>query len=189
MLFSQEELKDIVISVLIVAFIFCRALTNCLDISLYALFLVFVILSFLFHELAHRFVSQKLGCSAVYKMFLPGLLLGIVFAVLFRLIIVMPGAVVIYPFKFGRWKFKVSRLTVRDMGVISFAGIAVNLFFAILFRQFPGDIFYLFSTINAWLAFFNLIPIKPLDGSKIFLWKPYFWFILIVIAGVLLFLF
>ena len=102
--FSQEELKDIIISVLIVAFIFCYAITGSL--AMYGVFLVFVVVSFLFHELAHRFVSQKFGCSAAYKMFLPGLIIGIVFAVLFRVIIVMPGAVVIYPFRFGKWKFK-----------------------------------------------------------------------------------
>ncbi|MFH0755560.1 MAG: site-2 protease family protein [bacterium] len=65
--------------------------------------------------------------------------------------------------------------------IISFAGPASNLFLAIIFGLFIRILLYFnFSTsslieifgfvvlINIGLALFNLIPIPPLDGSKIF---------------------
>jgi Zn-dependent protease len=74
----------------------------------------------------------------------------------------------------------------RDMALVSFAGPASNLFLAFLsgmlirtarlgvFNFLPTQIFqpfylmlFLSMQINIALAFFNLLPIPPLDGSKI----------------------
>jgi len=196
-MFESQELKDIIISVLVVTLIFAYP-----EFNLLPFYLLAVILAFLFHELAHRFVARKFGCVAFYKMWLTGLLISLVLVIASGGYIkfIVPGAVMIYPFRFGRWKFRVSRLTINEIGIISVAGILVNLFFAIIFKPLSGaliisadskvvDVFASLSYVNAFLAFFNLLPIKPLDGSKVFLWKPWFWFFLIVIAGVLLFLF
>lgn len=67
----------------------------------------------------------------------------------------------------------------RDDFLVSFAGPGSNLILASLtaasFRLFnfiPPALFpflYTFITINIILAVFNLLPIPPLDGSKIFL--------------------
>lgn len=66
----------------------------------------------------------------------------------------------------------------RDILIVSGAGIAANLVLAltasILFSHvsFLPDIlrlfFFYFSVSNLVLAFFNLLPIPPLDGSKLF---------------------
>ena len=75
----------------------------------------------------------------------------------------------------------------RQLGIIcvSLAGIAVNaaiaVFAALLFRVTGGNlgtlwggILIMFVYINLLLAIFNLLPIPPLDGSRIFLmWLPY----------------
>jgi len=182
--FTKTEVRDIVISVLVVSFIFWYVFTDRYPLPFWN-FLIVVVVSFLFHELAHKIVSQKFGCLAVYKMFPQGLLLGLLFAFL-RFIILAPGAVVIYPYKFGRWGFKVARLTITEMGLISIAGISVNLFFAAVFGLFSGDLFVLLSVINAWLAFFNLLPIPPLDGRKVFGWKPWLWGLMFLIAILLI---
>jgi len=66
----------------------------------------------------------------------------------------------------------------RDIGLVAFAGPAANLslalIFGILLRIFisflPPALIHFFSwivSINLLLAIFNLIPIPPLDGSKI----------------------
>lgn len=183
--FSQTEIRDIIISVLVVSFIFWYVFIDRYPLPFWN-FLIVVIVSFLFHELAHKIVSQKFGCLAVYKMFPQGLLLGLLFALL-KFIILAPGAVVIYPYRFGRWGFRVARLTTTEMGLISIAGISVNLFFAVIFSLFSGGIFVLLSVVNAWLAFFNLLPIPPLDGSKVFRWKPWLWSLIFLIAVLIIF--
>lgn len=183
-LFSKEELKDIIISVLAITLIFSYP-----DFSQFPFFLGVVIIAFLFHELAHRFVARRFGCVAFYKMWWEGIALGLVFMFMkpYGFIpFVAPGAVVIYPFRFGRWGYRRIHLTEVESGLISLAGPSVNLFFAVFFKLFSGDVFSLISFVNAWLALFNLLPIPPLDGSKILRWKMWIWFVLFVISIVLI---
>ena len=65
----------------------------------------------------------------------------------------------------------------RDTALIALAGPVSNLLLALGLSliarlgvpQFLLSIFYLLISLNVNLAIFNLIPIAPLDGSKIFL--------------------
>lgn len=183
--FSKDEIRDLAIAVTAVTVIFAYDASNPMNtISYLPLSFAAVVTAFLFHELAHRFVARRLGCVARYKMWVVGLVFGLLL-MLVDIKFVAPGAVVIFPYAFGRWGFKAARLSMVEIGLVAFVGPAVNLIFAVLFRLFPGDIFSFLASINAWLAFFNLWPVKPLDGSKIFLWKPWFW-LLLFIAAVLL---
>lgn len=185
-LFSKEEIKDLIISIFVISLIF----SFLLGWRLFPVLILVVIMAFAFHELAHKFVAIKFGCTAFYKMWFQGLLLSLLFALLMtmvgvKFVIIAPGAVMIFPYKFGRWAFKEARLTQKEMGLISLAGPAVNLFFAIVFLSIPHWIPNLIGSVNAILAFFNLFPIPPLDGSKIFAWKPWFWVLLFIISLVL----
>ncbi|MFA6250892.1 MAG: site-2 protease family protein, partial [Candidatus Shapirobacteria bacterium] len=66
----------------------------------------------------------------------------------------------------------------RDELLVSLAGPSSNLILALLFtlaiRLFSppflaATVLFLFIQVNVYLAIFNLLPIPPLDGSKIFL--------------------
>lgn len=186
-LFSKEEIKDIAIAVLVLTYIFWFVLLN-RQLTIFAVSLSFftVVISFLFHELAHKFVARKLGFAAAFKMFPSGLLFAIIFSFA-RIIIAAPGAVVIYPYRFGRWGYKISRLTLKEEGLISFVGPAVNIIFAAIFKIISGDVASFLAAVNALLAFFNLLPIPPLDGSKVLRWKIWFWFFMILISFLLAF--
>lgn len=146
-----------------------------------------VLTAFLFHELAHRFAAKKLNCSAVYRLWVPGVIFGLLMMLVgVKLIIV--GAVVIGTYKFGRWGMKSRHPSIREIGFISVSGPLTNLALVLVFKllaniaAFAGlasTLGYL-ATINLWIAFFNLMPIKPLDGSKVFFWNPRIWLLLIL---------
>ncbi|MBA7501502.1 hypothetical protein ES706_00072 [subsurface metagenome] len=173
--FIETELRHILISVLVLAV----AVSGIGFLSLedtgyrFAVISIPLALGFITHELTHKYVANRYGYFAVYRMW-P---LGLVFALLIglasggRFIFAAPGAVVILSSYFTR----------RQSGLIGLAGPVANIAIAGCF--FPlsylsgvvGDIGLWGAYINLWLAFFNLLPIPPLDGKKVFSWKPAIW--------------
>lgn len=183
MFFSKEEIRDIIISVIALTIIF--SYPNFGLILFYSF--IIVITSFLLHELAHKFVGRRLSCAAFYKISLVGVLVSLLVTIFTGLKLAILGAVVIYPYRFGRWRYKVPHITIRELGIIAASGPLVNVILAIIFSLFSGEIFNILVFINSWLAFFNLLPIKPLDGEKVFTWKPWLWFLLIFLSAILFF--
>jgi Zn-dependent protease len=110
-----------------------------------------------------------------------------------RFLFAAPGAVYIYSYYLSR----------RENGIISLAGPLTNLAIALIFlflsvavglRGTPraeilaASLLYFGTYVNAYLAFFNLLPIPPLDGSKVIAWNFPLWAFLMVILVVVLFL-
>lgn len=75
--------------------------------------------------------------------------------------------------------YSFSEMTEDHIGYIAAFGILANLVFAIIgyLIGYP-----LFSKINVWFAFFNMIPISNLDGNKIFFGNLTLWNVLAIIA-------
>ncbi|MBI2542800.1 MAG: hypothetical protein HYW24_01295 [Candidatus Aenigmarchaeota archaeon] len=188
--FTKDEIRDIVISVLALVFIFSwQPFPNFgLNFGLVPYFIVIVLVAFLLHELAHKFVARKFGLAAFYKMWPQGLLIGMLFMI-FGLKFAAPGAVVVHPYRFGRWGYRRSKLGIPEMGAIAMSGPAVNIIMAAFFSLFQGQIFSYLTFINGWLAFFNLFPFPPLDGSKVLMWKPWIWGFMISISLVFVIMF
>lgn len=146
-----------------------------------------VTVAFIFHELAHRFAARRLNCSAVYKLWIPGIVFGFLM-MLVDVKLALVGAVVISTYKFGRWGMKSRYPSIREIGLVSVSGPLANLILASAFKAISVNLvlgaelvaaFGYLATINLWIAFFNLMPIKPLDGSQIFFWNPRIWLLLI----------
>lgn len=131
--------------------------------------------SIIFHELAHGWVAYRMGDPTAKS--LGRLSLN-------PLKHLDPvGTLMLFLFGFG-WAKPVpvnfNQLRDRRMGMIlvSGAGIATNMLlaFCALFlyqllslpsSSIPAQLLYYFARINIILAAFNLIPLPPLDGSKI----------------------
>lgn len=178
--FSQEEIRDIAIALIALTVIFSYP-----NLQTFATAFAIIVIAFLLHELAHKFVAQKYGSVAFFKIWPFGILIGLAL-MLVGIIFVAPGAVVIYGKRFGRWKYENTRATIREMGLVSVSGPLVNIFVALVSFGLPGFFFAQLAYINTFLAFFNLLPIKPLDGSKVFTWKPWFWLALQALSIIML---
>jgi len=136
---------------------------------------VAVLTGFLMHEIAHKVVAVRYGLWAEFRADTRGLLLAFVTAI-FGFVIAAPGAVMI-----------AGPVSLRQNGRISAAGPLTNMafggsFLAILFAFWPVLYFtpwfilvYQIAIVNIILGTFNMIPVPPLDGSKIWWWKKPVW--------------
>jgi len=127
------------------------------------------------HEIMHKVVAERYGFWAEFRYNPRGLLFAIVLAAAIGLIYGAPGATMIS-----------GAVTREQNGRISAAGPASNLVictvlfaaFWVVARTAPdmfGGLVFIYllqvAQINAVLAGFNLVPIMPLDGAKVFAWN------------------
>lgn len=185
---SVNEAKDIIISVIVISLALSIAnsglgivFTPAKLAFMISLFAITVGSGFVVHELAHKFTAIKFGGCAEFKLWVQGLLLALVFS-LFGFVFVAPGAVYIYTPKINK----------TQNGLIALAGPAANLALSFLFLAFALifplsigkiDVWQFASKINIWLGMFNLIPIFPLDGSKIMDWNLLVWIFSVGVFG------
>lgn len=148
-----------------------------------------VTLSFVLHELMHKFVAQHYGAIAGFRTSVNGLVITMLTGA-FGFLLGIPGATIIYASNFTR----------REMGLVSLAGPLTNfvvfaVFVTIFYILNPATNSYLYTAltftifVSILLAFFNMLPIQPLDGSKILAWnKPVYISVLAVLLALMLYL-
>lgn len=184
MRFSNREIKDLLFAWLMISLAFAILFSG---LSFTSVFLISLIISgltagigFLFHELMHKYFAQKYGLKAEFHASYNMLFLAVLFS-FFGFIIAAPGAVMIY-----------GNLTREKNGRVSLAGPMTNIVLAVLFLiplllfSLEGILELFFSyglMINSLLGLFNLIPVMPFDGSKIYVWNKGIYFISVLLAG------
>lgn len=146
------------------------------------IYILILLYSIIFHELAHGFIAEKLGdytprasgrltlnplshldpIGSIILPFLSIKLLGFGFG--------WAKPVPINPMNFQNFQ--------KDMAKVAVAGPLTNIFLAIFFLIFYkiyaslgvySSLLLFGIKLNLVLAFFNLLPIPPLDGSRVFL--------------------
>ncbi len=192
----SEELKDMAIADIGLSVAFAILLSGGIFSSvskgfslLYLLPITFmaVTLSFLPHEYMHKKVAERFGIIAAFKRSDFGIIVAL-FTSMFGFLMALPGATMLYT----------NTLTRKQDGYVSIAGPLTN--FAIFLLLFA--VFYLSNInhnsylaiglwltlyINIWLSFINMLPVYPLDGSKILAWNKGVYAALLVTVFVLLF--
>ena len=152
--------------------------------SIQVVMIVALIISVIIHEMAHGYAANWLGdpTARLAGRLSPNPLVHIdpMMSVILPALLVLTGS----PILFGAAKpvpYNPYNLKNQEWGeaIVAFAGplanIVIAVIFAILVRS--ADILNLNETfiilsiniimLNIFLAFFNLVPIPPLDGSKI----------------------
>lgn len=144
--------------------------------------LIILFISVILHEVAHGYMANRLGDPTAR---LAGRLtlnplphIDPVGTILLPLILVISNA----PFFIGYAKpVPVNEYNLPgkyDMALVAFAGPAVNIILAVVFGlavRFGGaalgpglaEAFGVIVAVNLILAMFNLVPLPPLDGSKV----------------------
>lgn len=177
MKFSKTEIRDIIISILVLCISFTiamlsginkKSITTELVIYVFGISVLAVVTSFLCHELGHKYVAQSYGAWSEFRMFPLGLFLCLMLSFT-GFLFAAPGAVVIS-----------GRITQEQYGKISLAGPAVNFTIAALAFAFflltgisgaAAFIIVWIAFLNAFMGLFNMVPIPPLDGSKVIRWS------------------
>ena len=194
--FTGKEIRDLIISFIVIALGFTILYSNG-DYShvtlIFPVVMIGVGAGFIFHELGHKFVAMHYGYYAEYELWPTGLLIALASS-FFGFIFAAPGAVVIYS----------NGMEKKTNGLISIAGPIVNIVLGLIFFLILGSlgdfiytetgaIVYLIcvlgTRINFFLAAFNLLPIPPLDGSKVMAWSVPVWLITFAIAAILVLFF
>jgi Zn-dependent protease len=203
-----NEIRDIVIAdlVLTIAFasteaggiLFSTGTANFLRQFVYYLPIaaLAVTLSFVLHELMHKFVAQHYGAIAGFRTSVSGLAVTLITG-LAGFLLGIPGATWIYT----------NRFTKRENGIVSLAGPLTNFVVFVVFLAIGYSLFgfgfltntsnnsYAYSAISftifisILLAFFNMLPIYPLDGSKVLAWNKWIYMSTMAVIFVLMLFF
>lgn len=186
--FGRTELKHIAIAVSALTAAFTMVLWNGDSETLLdtlGLAALAVLLGFFLHEMAHKVVAKKYGCWAEFRAYYGGLMLALVMS-FFGFLFAAPGAVYI-----------AGVVSKEQNGKISLAGPATNITVAMICLPFAlmdslpsvaTDIAVGLFFFNAFLAAFNLLPVPPLDGSKIWAWNKPLYIVSMAAAASLLIL-
>jgi len=191
--FSRIEIKHLLISISVLTLAFTFVLTgnnlltgltsgfNLIDIpfGLISSFLG-IITAFFFHEMFHKFMAQKHGLWAEYRMFPRGLFICLILSVFTPFIFAAPGAVM---FRGGARNYETGRIAMSGpLANIIIATITLPLYLYFIEEPMVSKIIATICVINAILATFNLLPFGPLDGVKIIRWNPTVWVIMLIAA-------
>jgi Zn-dependent protease len=188
--FSRGEIIQILIAIAVLTVAFSFALTPGIPLSNIPLAIskipsafLAIFTAFFCHELGHKFLGQKYGYWSEFRMYPMGLILALFLGLFTGFVFAAPGAVTImgHPNK-------------DEYGKISAIGPFINISLATIFYILTisttdsiSNIFSLIAFINAFLAFFNLLPFGPLDGMKIFNWRKEIWISLVAFSLLLLY--
>jgi Zn-dependent protease len=197
--FSRLELTHLLISmtVLTIAFTFVLTSNNLITVMFgaasgasgftpelipngLALSFIGIAIAFVFHELSHKFMAQRHGLWAEYRMFPQGLYLALFLGILTPFVFAAPGAVM---FRGGSRKHETGQIALAGpLANIVIAAIFLPLYFFVFFESQFSQLIGFICLINAFLATFNLLPFGPLDGVKIIRWNTTVWVLTFIVS-------
>ncbi|MBD3310625.1 hypothetical protein GF351_05390 [Candidatus Woesearchaeota archaeon] len=180
--FSREETKAVIISILVVTFIvsfrewgtgteiqFGAGLYNFFNALLVSALVVLI------HISAQRIMGLHVGFRVEYKLWIYGVVISLVVCLLTRgyVWILIPGGIFAHHLAVHRLGYFRYGLNMLAFSFVAMAGSLANIALAIILRGFlhfmPTNILlYKAMIVSLWYAVLNMLPIPPLDGSRLF---------------------
>lgn len=190
MIIDLDEKLALLITVIVLGLVFGSKLLLYGNILLFLLVTAIVSIAVIPHELAHRWSARRMGCYSRYVLSPFGLVITLISALPFiPLKIIMVGFTLVVPITYDPVFLRKLNGIVSYMGpltniIIASASLATYALLGKLgFYSLLLNFFLLYSVyINSWIAIFNLLPIPPLDGSKIIIWKPMLWIVTLLFS-------
>ena len=180
--FNENEIKDIIISIISLAVISSINALFTGD-SWFASFIVYLVAVSiaLFTKLySHKRIGEKFDCTAIYKFNYYLFIISMLTALLFQGIFVFAalGSIMINSSYYTRLGHKFVNISRREAGLIALSGPMANIVLAItsllLYPLFP-PFFSALRNISVFMALFSLVPIPPLEGHFILWWNRPVW--------------
>ena len=192
--FTKNELRDLVIEFIVLSIAFAIANVK-FDLHAFISILPIVMfgvgVGFLLHELGHKYVANKYGYKAEFKLWPIGLLIALITSLI--------GWVFALP---GEAKITAENIDEETTGKIAIAGPMANIGLGLLFIVIAAityplkssftlfELIYLVSTVgfsvNAFLATFNILPFYTLDGTKVMKWSVKAFIVAFAIAAIMM---
>jgi len=178
--FNNNELKEIIISSLIIGSIFALRLWSKATIGDLILGIVIALTSIFFHVSFQKIVGLKIGYSTEFKICWHGLGIAAILAIISQgwfWWLIVPGSVVfsiIPKYRLGRFRYGLSYF---QTGLIAFSGAIGSIIFGTIFKnielymsffQISSSLLNSFFIFNLAYAAVSLLPIPPLDGHYLF---------------------
>ena len=176
--FTAAELRGLIISILVIAFIISfkdwgKEGVN-IALGLFNLFnaILIVALSMLVHISAQRIWSLITGYRLEWRMWGFGLLLGLIAVFLSNgsIWLILPGGVLVHHMAGHRLGWFRYGINYWALALIALLGPLASISLAVLFKALSGFVFNSLIekiiTFNIVYALFSILPIPPLDGSR-----------------------
>lgn len=182
--FSKDELKALVITIVVLTFIMAfndkrPEFSVVYWTSNFLLWLAIVAVSVMIHHAGHRLIAIKIGFKVEFRLWWYGLGAGLIMALITRgtIPLLLPGGIYVHHLaahRLGAFRYGPN---VVAISIIAMMGPLFNIFLATIVKTLQIWVpFGLLNTaivdrifiFNLLFAMFTLLPIPPLDGSRMF---------------------
>jgi Zn-dependent protease len=201
--FSKDEIKAIVISIIAYAFIISFRQWGDQSFELFAgmgnffLALIIMTVTLLLHVSVQRISGLNVGFRVEYKLWIYGVIISLI-ACLFSNGIIwflfLPGGIFLHLLSTHRLGYFRYGLNMMAHAMVAVVGPLSNLIFAVILKVIqsflpPSPILQKMILVNVFFAVFTMLPIPPLDGSRVFFQSRMgYAFLLGLIIGIAIFI-
>jgi len=176
LMLTKQEIISIVVSLAVITFAFSYAKAETLNqiLSLVPIVLVTAIIVDLVKDLVRNVVARSQGVWSEYRLWYFGLAMFLISSIAFKAPFFSPN----------RIRYHSPNLTTRKVGILSLAAVVVPLIFAGVFYMLLVNGFTLIGNMGLVIcftaAFFDIVPIPPMNGKDIYDWNKILWLTLFV---------